>query len=258
MNPIKIIFFDIDGTLIDMRKKTISQKMMETLSRLKERGVILCIATGRSPMSLPQFEGLEFDAFLTFNGSYCFNKHGDIFRNPIPKEDVGRIIRNACAIGRPVSLATKERLAANGKDKDLVEYYAFARLEVEVAEDFEEIAREEVYQIMLGCREEAYPAVMQGVRHARITAWWDRAVDVIPSSGGKGVGVEKVLEYYHLDRSEALAFGDGNNDMEMLQAVGTGVAMGNASEKLKEIADDVCGHVAQEGIYHYCVAHGLI
>ena len=120
MNSIKIIFFDIDGTLIDMRAKRISEKMLETLIRLKENGIILCIATGRSPISLPYFEGVEFDAFLTFNGSYCFDKNHTIFSNPIPAEDVQTIIQNAAAIGRPVSLATKEKLAANGKDKDLM------------------------------------------------------------------------------------------------------------------------------------------
>ena len=55
-----------------------------------------------------------------------------------------------------------------------------------------------------------------------------------------------------------MAFGDGYNDQEMLQVVGTGVAMGNAPEPLKEIADDVCGPVSEDGIYHYCIRHGLI
>lgn len=258
MTNIKIIFFDIDGTLIDMRTKRMSEKMLETLVRLKENGVILCIATGRSPISLPHFEGVAFDAFLTFNGSYCFDQSQTIFSNPIPADNVRTIIRNATAIGRPVSLATKERLAANGKDKDLAEYFSFAHLELEAADDFEEVAKEEIYQVMMGCVESEYPGIMKAVRRAKITAWWDRAVDIIPSDGGKGVAVEKILEYYHLDRSQALAFGDGNNDIEMLQAVGMGVAMENASRRLKEIADDICGHVAEDGIYHYCVAHGLI
>jgi hypothetical protein len=70
--------------------------------------------------------------------------------------------------------------------------------------------------------------------------------------------VSKILAYYHLDKLEALAFGDGNNDIEMFEAVGTGVAMENGSDLLKEVADDVCGHVTEDGIYHYCVAHGLL
>ena len=88
--------------------------------------------------------------------------------------------------------------------------------------------------------------------------WWDRAVDIIPANGGKGIGIQKVLEYYHLDKSEALAFGDGNNDIEMLLSVGTGVAMGNASPQLKEVADEICKDVAEDGIYDYCLTHGLI
>lgn len=258
MNDIKIIFFDIDGTLIDMNKKQISAKMLETLIRLREKNIKICLATGRTPVSLPHFEGVEFDAYLTFNGSYCYNAEQVIFSNPIPTQDVKTIIRNAASINRPVSLATKNRLAANGKDEDLEEYYSFAKLEVEIADDFEQVVHDEIYQIMLGCREKDYPQLLKNVHNARITAWWDRAADVIPSGSGKGTGIEKVLACYHINKSEAMAFGDGNNDMEMLQAVGLGVAMGNASEELKKTADDICGHVADDGIYHYCVASGLM
>lgn len=74
MNNKKIIFFDIDGTLIDMKKKQISKKTLETLRRLKKQNIIICIATGRSPIALLHFENLTFDTFLTFNGSYCFNQ----------------------------------------------------------------------------------------------------------------------------------------------------------------------------------------
>lgn len=258
MDEIRIVFFDIDGTLIDMERKEISEKTLEALRRLKERGVLLCLATGRGPLTLPRFEGVEFDAFLTFNGSYCFNREETIFSNPLPGEDVRTLIRNAAALGRPVSIATRDRMAANGRDQDLVDYYAFAKREVEVAPDFDRAAEEEVYQVMLGCRKADYPLLLRGTRRAKIAAWWDRAADIIPADGGKGVGIGKILAYYQLDRAQALAFGDGDNDIEMLQAVGRGIAMGNASQGLKAVADDVCGPVAQDGIYHYCLAHGYI
>lgn len=258
MDKIKMIFFDIDGTLIDMNRKEISEKTLEALRRLKERKVLLCLATGRGPLTLPHFDGVEFDAFLTFNGSYCFNKEQTIFSDPLPGEDVKTIIQNAELLHRPVSIATKDRMVANGKDADLVEYYAFARREVEVSAEFEEAARDEVYQVMLGCREDDYPVLLKGTSHAKITAWWDRAVDIIPADGGKGAGIREILSYYHLDRASALAFGDGDNDMEMLQAVGHGVAMGNASERLKAVAADICAPVSEDGIYHYCLAHGLL
>lgn len=258
MDQIRIVFFDIDGTLIDMDRREISEKTLETLRRLKERGVLLCLATGRGPLTLPRFDGVEFDAFLTFNGSYCFHQDQTIFSAPLLEEDVQTIIQNAASLHRPVSIATKDRILANGADRDLIDYYAFAKRTVEVSDEFEEAAKGEVYQVMLGCREADYPALLRGTRGAKIAAWWDRAADIIPASGGKGTGVGQVLAYYHLEAASALAFGDGDNDIEMLQAVGHGVAMGNASERLKAAADDVCAHAAEDGVYHYCLAHGLL
>ena len=258
MGKIKIIFFDIDGTLLRLRAKELSEKTVEALNRLKANGIRLCIATGRTPVSRPHFSGIEFDAFLTFNGSLCYNDTETIFSNPISPDDVQKLIRNADSLGRPVSVATKNRLAANGFDIDLSDYYSIAHLQLTVAEDFEQVSYEEVYQLLLGCRETDYSAILKDVDGAKIAAWWDRAVDIIPANGGKGIGIQKVLEYYHLDKSEALAFGDGNNDIEMLLSVGTGVAMGNASPQLKEVADEICKDVAEDGIYDYCLTHGLI
>ena len=121
-----------------------------------------------------------------------------------------------------------------------------------------EKAKDEVYQVMLACCPEEYDAILENVNHAKIATWWDKAVDIIPANGGKGMGIAAMLEYYGIEESEALAFGDGNNDIEMLQAVGMGVAMGNASDDLKAVADDICGAVADDGIYHYCLEQGLI
>ena len=258
MNQIKIVFFDIDGTLLNYKHTQLSEKTLLALKLLKARGIKLCIATGRAPFSLPHFDGIEFDAFLTYNGSYCFDEAGTIFSNPIPHEDVEKLVRNAAKLGRPVAVAFRDDLTANGRDQDLEDYYSFAHQPLEVSEDFETLCQQDIYQAMLGCREADYPALLEGIQGARITAWWDRAADVIPARGGKGLAIQKVLEYYHLDKSQAMAFGDGNNDIEMLEAVGTGVAMANASPRLKEIAADICGHVADDGIYHYCMEHQLI
>ena len=231
MKQIKIIFFDIDGTLIDMNKKKISKKVLEALIRLKENGIKICVATGRPPMQVPRFPNVEFDVFLTYNGSYCFDKDQDIFSNPLKREDVYTIINNAGKIGRPLSLATKTRLVSNGTDQDLSDYYEISGQKVKIADDFDAVADgKEIYQIMLGCRKGEYDAVMKDVKEAKIAAWWD----------------------------QAMAFGDGNNDIEMLKMVGRGVAMGNTSMELKAAADDVCGDVAEDGIYSYLNACGLI
>ena len=68
MHKPRIIFFDIDGTLIDMEKKRITERTLDALRRLQQNGILLAIATGRSPLIVPKFDGVEFDVFLTYNG----------------------------------------------------------------------------------------------------------------------------------------------------------------------------------------------
>ena len=278
---IKIAFFDVDGTLVDMKKKVITPAMIETLKHLKENGIILCMATGRGPYLVPSFPGIDFDVFLSYNASYCYTKDEVIFSNPIPKEDVKAIVENASEIHRPVFLAGVEGGGANGCDKDLADYFAIAKSKVNVLDnfDFEKLMDKKVYQMMVGCYKEEYADILRDVDGARITAWWTRAADITPANGNKGVGVRKILDYYHLDKENAItkasglevlseqlgismeeimAFGDGENDIEMLEAVGTGVAMGNATDDVKTVADAICGHVAEDGIYHYCKEQGLI
>lgn len=258
MAPVKIVFFDVDGTLIDMQKGQMSEKTIFTLMKLREKGIRICLATGRPPVILPVVEGLEFDACVTFNGSLCYAKENIVYDNPIPPKTVDMLLANAAKLGKPVSAATRDRVVANGRDDDMAQYYAFSHNELKVAEDFDEVIRQPVYQVMSSCRESEYPQLLQGTESVKIAAWWDRACDVIPAAGGKGNGIQAVLDYFRLRPEEALAFGDGNNDLDMFQVAGTGVAMANASDRLKAAATEICGHVAEDGVYHYCRQKGLI
>lgn len=258
MNNIKIVFFDIDGTLFKLHTNEMSSKTLETLQKLRANGIKICIATGRSPMGLPVFEGVEFDAYLTYNGSYCYAYGTTIFSNSLSDEDVNQILNNAAKMGRAVTVALKSEMSSNGLDADLEHYMAVENLDLEVSDDFEQKAKSEIYQVMLACCPQEYDAILENVKQAKIATWWDKAVDVIPANGGKGMGIAAMLEYYGYDKSEALAFGDGNNDIEMLQAVGTGVAMGNASEDLKAVADYICKDVSEDGIYWYCKENNII
>ncbi len=258
MKNIKIVFFDIDGTLFDMDTKTVSDRMKETLRRLQAGGIKICIATGRGPMLVYDIFGVRFDAYITFNGSYCFNDEGVIFSNPLSYDDVQQIIRNTGEINRPVALATKDRIAANGVDAELLAFFQIGGHSIDKSPDFDQVAQQEVFQIMSGGYLSERAALVKDTENAKVAAWWDRAVDIVPADGGKGRGVAKVLEYFGIDRADAMAFGDGNNDLEMFQAVDNGIAMGNGSEDLKKIARDVCGRVSEDGIYHYCLEHGLI
>ena len=91
-----------------------------------------------------------------------------------------------------------------------------------------------------------------------MTRWSPDFVDVFPRAGGKARAVRRVLDMYGISPEEAIAFGDGGNDIGMLDAVGTSIALGNANPEVKEMASFVTDDVDHDGIYNACVRLGLI
>lgn len=210
-------------------------------------------------MQMPQVDGVTFDVYLTYSGSYCYTGAGEIiFNNPLHKQDVLQIAKNSQEINRPMVAATVDRMAANWVDEDLHEYYLMGGIDLKPAPDFQQVLQDDVYQIMASGRVPERPNMIKDTENAKIVAWWDIAFDIVPADGGKGRGVTKVLEYFGLQTSEAMAFGDGNNDLEMFQAIDYCVAMGNGSEDLKKIAWATCGNCEDDGIYHFCKENKLI
>lgn len=78
--------------------------------------------------------------------------------------------------------------------------------------------------------------------------WHPNIVNVLEEDVSKSIAIKKVLDYFGFTKEEAIAFGDGENDMDMLEIVDIGIAMGNANEKLKSIANFVTNDSSENGI----------
>ncbi len=74
----------------------------------------------------------------------------------------------------------------------------------------------------------------------------------------KSLAILKTLEFFGIDKSEAIAFGDGENDIDMLEFVGLGIAMGNGNEKLKNVADFITKKSSEDGIHYALKEYGII
>lgn len=103
---IKIAFFDVDGTLLKLGSKVPSFQTVQTLQQLQAKGILLCMATGRGYLSVPHFEGVDFDLWLTFNGSYVRSKDAVISKNPLDVDDKRRILHNLKQMHRRLPSAT--------------------------------------------------------------------------------------------------------------------------------------------------------
>jgi len=259
MNNIKIAFFDIDGTILSHSTRIISDQTVNTLHALQNKGIKIVIATGRAPLELPDFRGVDFDAYLLFNGSYCFDSTGTIYSKPMDKDDIKIVTENAIKMHKAVMVSGKNSLSAYSLDEEMIEYEMFANIMPSVDPNYMNvIANEDIYQMMVTCKEGEYEEIIKGTKHTKIAPWWPKVTDVFSSDNDKGAAIKNILKHYGISKDEAMAFGDGGNDFEMLQEVKYGIAMGNGSEKLKAIAYDVCGHIDDEGLTKYCIQNNLI
>ena len=90
---VKAIFFDIDGTLVSFKTHKIPASTQEALKALRDKGIKIFIATGRPQCLINNLGDLEFDGYITVNGSYCFTAgHQPIYKGCIPQEDIERLI----------------------------------------------------------------------------------------------------------------------------------------------------------------------
>ena len=81
-----------------------------------------------------------------------------------------------------------------------------------------------------------------------VTSWNDTGIDIIPKNGGKVAGIRRFMLQHGIAQSEIMAFGDGENDIQMLKFAGVGIAMGNADDEVKAAADYVTDSVDENGI----------
>lgn len=247
---IKIIFFDIDGTLLELGAKEMHSELIDALNTLHKKGIKLFLATGRPPFVIPSFNDVYFDGALAFNGAYCYTKNNLIYKNPLDSKDINTFIENAKKMNHAVTLAGLEKMGCNFHDEILEEYFKIANQEIHIFSDYDTFKSNEIYQMMVASTLNEEENLLKGTSTLQIARWWDKAVDIIPKNGGKDKGIEAILKYYDIKKEEAMAFGDGGNDKTMLSSVGYGIAMGNATDDVKKVADYVTDTVQNDGIIH--------
>ena len=86
--------------------------------------------------------------------------------------------------------------------------------------------------------------------YANITSWHERAIDIVPKNVTKADGIKEILDIYNIKPEETIAFGDSDNDIDMLKFCNIGVAMGNSTEAVLKSADYITDHIDKDGLYN--------
>lgn len=257
---VKAVFFDIDGTLLSFNTHKISRKSIDAIAALRAKGIKVFIATGRMVPMLDVLEDIDFDGFITCNGAYCIDGTGNvIFSNPIPKIELEKMLDYLDENAFPASFMKRDEMTVNVLDEKVVEVANIVGLVPPRVENPRKTIENDVYQVCIYIDDERVDYLMNSVfTKCSLSRWSPIFADINLSSNSKQTGVDNILDYYGIDLSETLAFGDGENDIPMLKHVAAGVAMGNASERVKSVADYVTDSVEDEGVANALEKFGIL
>ncbi|MCS3528936.1 Cof-type HAD-IIB family hydrolase [Chryseobacterium sp. JUb7] len=257
---IKAVFFDIDGTLISFKTNKIPESTQNSIKKLREKGIKVIVATGRSINTLAHISHIEFDGFITFNGGYCATTDGKILsKNTIDPNDIKGLINYAENSPLSYSLMYEDKVEINDATPEVVGMYAHVNLPVPPVHDKENIDYQNVLQANIFLRPEVEDEFMKTVMPNSIASRWTPLfADVNPSGISKQIGIEIFCDHFGIDVSETMAFGDGGNDITMLKFTKIGIAMGNANENVKEISDYITEEVDNDGIEKALIYFKLI
>jgi hypothetical protein len=258
-----MIATDLDGTLLDSHKQ-VSEETRKVLRELKNRGILFGIASGRpveSGQILVHDWGLENDiSFLIgMNGGALYDMRTKAKHKyyPLSGDKILEIMEHfkdmdvifQCMLGN-------DRFVSKSTEKTRAHAKLFCEHEHEV--DLQEfLPGREIDKLILFLDPELMPAVRQ-----RATTFSDPAYTSMQTADNlyeymdprinKGFGIEKACKHYGITPDHVVAFGDAENDEAMIETVGLGVAMANASDELKKIADVVLKETNdQDGLAHF-------
>lgn len=232
---IKAAFFDLDGTLVS-GQGICSPAVREALHSLRQNGILVFAATGRSPHEFEitgMIDGLEFDAIVALNGQLCYDQQGIIHRQLFDKEDLTRLLAQAQQVPFPCMVVEQDDMYINYIDDSVCFALEAIHTPHPKVQDISSAVGKEVLMLMAylpAAETQAY--VLPVLKNSYVTRWNKFGTDILPTGCSKRTGIETVLKKYNLTWDEVIAFGDGENDYEMLKYAKIGVAMGNADPML--------------------------
>ncbi len=259
----KVFFFDVDGTLLPHgNEKGVDPKTVYALNCLKAAGHDVVIATGKSEsMIQSQIAAIGATNHITMNGAQI------VIDNQV--RHVERVTRDTLEILKDI--ARKENLILGCQTRE--EYYVvdinfdhklasevLSVVSLEVPEVKTDFGQDEIISQLWFLGDNSNLDFNQHIAPGhRLIKWNERGCDVAIEYVSKAFAIEKYLELVYPNQEvETYAFGDGRNDLEMIELVDYGIAMGNGVDVLKQAADEVTDSCEELGVYNYLLQKGFI
>jgi len=269
VGQIKAAVFDVDRTLYDYREMQIPDSAVTAINRLKENGITVIVATARA---FPELSGelldkIDADYYVVASGQSIQDRFGrSLFSLRFTYDQVELVKRHVLKYDAGLTLKYNE---FNCLYKHPVEMY-------QIYSNIGQPCRPSVYceamdrhktELPLGFAIRGERDVREKIREElsaypndfRMELFGNGVVaDIYSPFTNKMTALVQLTNRLGLGAENCIAFGDGRNDIEMIQWAGTGIAMGNACDELKAVADVICGAAWEDGIANQLSAMRLI
>lgn len=255
---IKMVASDVDGTLIQDSTPNLYPEIVEAIRELNRRGILFCAASGRQYASLASlFRELEQEiAFISENGALVRYRGENISVTPMKREyaeELMGMLRTYYGECDTI-LSTEAGSYVESTNQDFLDLitYGYRDSFVQVKDVLD--TQEEIIKICVHRK-----GSIRSLGESRfIPAWKDRLnaciageewVDFMDRSADKGNALRFLMKYFQITREETMAFGDRNNDIEMLRAAGISYAVESAAPEVKQAADRICPGWRKKGVW---------
>lgn len=238
MTQIKIAFFDVDGTLAGHNPgdntsilDRVSNSTIKSIQKLQDKGITPVIATGRNRGMIKELmDALGINNLIANNGRFVEVDGKVIVQDSFKKSDVEKIVEKLRKKQIEFCFETADVLYKNKSSRFV------ADSSMNIIELADGLIPENVLQIIFRTtsNEERLDLKISTIQAVKVAP---KVYDITKENSNKAVGVQQFLDAKKIPSNLGIAFGDEENDLEMFQKVGYSVAMGNATQQVKNSAD---------------------
>ena len=263
MRDYKLIAFDMDGTLLN-EKKEISKKNIEYINKAIDKGIIVILSTGRNLAELRDYlkliPGIRY--VVCTSGSYIgdLKENKVIYRNPLTPKEILPIM----------DVSEKEDIMVHFLDKDsIIQKDTLEVMEKYGMGDFKEIFRRItvklddirneyranpvnidkilMYHTNPEARERTKKRLEEKGLDLMFAYAWTTSLEVSPGDVDKGKGIKRLCDYLGIDIEDTIVVGDSDNDRGSFKVCGLKIAVENATDEIKEMADVIVASNDDDG-----------
>lgn len=271
---IKLTAFDLDGTLLSTFG-ALSQQASDTLRQLRAQGVVVVISSGRPFYSVQNIIPDDcYDYASCMNGQdiYCCSTREHLIKPDLSEEEKAHLVSYLDQFRMMMECAIDNQgyYLASKKHASFVQFFqnmnalrhklAHRKYYPQIASFDSSITKDTAIGKFCFC---SYPFILkrfyQTLDHDNFSCFFVNAswLEIMHKGISKGAALQEIMARKNLQKEECAAFGDGENDISLLDACGTRVAMGNAMRSLKRHATAIARPYYEDGCAKYVQEHIL-